>query len=110
MSKARADGEGAPPRVQRPPGGGQRGLLLGTGAALLLLLVAAIGSGWRAHGRPFPGLFVDPYGSYSAVDLPAWNASSLGLNYPMKLVAVDGVAIPSGGRGATLPARRAEAL
>jgi len=73
---------------------------------LALLTVAAVASARRAHGRPFPGLFVDPYGSYSVISWPAWGASGLPLRFPDRLVAIDGERLPPPATRLDLPAHR----
>jgi signal transduction histidine kinase len=73
---------------------------------LIVLAVAAIANVRRAHGRPFPGLFVDPYGSFSVISWPAWGASPLPLRFPDRLVAVDGAPVPPAATRFDLPAHR----
>ena len=57
-----------PPVFRRP-------VLLGLGAAAALALTAAAAAGaWSTRGIPFPSLVVDPYGHFSMVTLPSWEA------------------------------------
>jgi signal transduction histidine kinase len=44
----------------------------------------------RSHGRAFPGLFIDPHGSFSAVWWPAWGAEMPPVRFPDRLVAIEG--------------------
>src|SRR3954462_3375502 len=60
------------------------------GAALTALTVVASWSALRSHGGVFPGLFIDPHASFSAVWWPAWGAEMPPLKFPDRLVAIDG--------------------
>jgi signal transduction histidine kinase len=66
-------------------------LLTGTVAVLFMIVVAAAASAWASWGRPFPHLFLDPYGAYSNVGWFGWKMQELGIQYPDRLVAVDGI-------------------
>jgi len=57
---------------------------------IVFIAVAGISSARAAWQAPFPSLFVDPYGSYSAVYLPSWQTDALGLRFPDRLVSVNG--------------------
>ncbi|CAN93366.1 two component sensor kinase [Sorangium cellulosum So ce56] len=64
--------------------------------ALAFLAAVAVAAGrlsLSTLGTPFPGLFVDPHGSYSSVRFPSWPAAD-SLRFPDRLVFVDG--IPAG--------------
>lgn len=58
-------------------------------SVVVLLVLLAVVTAFRTLGTPFPGLFVDPYGSYSAVHLPTWGAPPP-LRFPDTLVDVNG--------------------
>lgn len=75
--------------------GGLVSAAMRTLAALALVSLAAIAiiSGISAAstvGRPFPGLFVDPYADYSSVAAPGWEPEEVELLYPDRLIAIDG--------------------
>jgi signal transduction histidine kinase len=76
------------------------------GVALAALALAAALNARRALGRPFPGLFVDPHGSFSSIWWPAWGADRPPLQFPDRLIAVDGVPVPGPARALELPAHR----
>lgn len=81
--------------------------VLVVGVGLAALSVAAIVNAVRAHGRPFPGLVTDPYGSFSAISWPTWDSDKLPLRFPDRVIAVDGVPLPPATPGAAdLPGRR----
>jgi signal transduction histidine kinase len=44
----------------------------------------------RARGVVFPGLMLDPFGSFSALHLPSWSREVAPLRFPDRLVAVNG--------------------
>jgi signal transduction histidine kinase len=75
---------------------------LGLGALTLAAGVSAV----ESHGRPFPGLFVDPHGSFSAIWWPAWGEERPPLRFPDRLVAVDGAPLPEAATRFDLPAHR----
>src|SRR5262245_62668384 len=75
------------------------------GVALTALMAVASWSAVRSHGRAFPGLFIDPHASFSAVWWPAWGARMPPLRFPDQLVAIDGDPVPSGTTRFQLPAR-----
>jgi signal transduction histidine kinase len=79
--------------------------LLVLGGSLFLLVGAAAVYARSCLGRPFPGLFTDPYGSFSAVWWPGWGAESVPLHFPDRLIAIDG-APASAGTGAAVAASR----
>ena len=62
-------------------------------------------SALRSHGRPFPGLFIDPHASFSAVWWPAWGAETPPLRFPDRLVAIDGEPVPAPRTRFELPAQ-----
>ena len=49
--------------------------IVAVGVGLAALTAAASLSAFRSHGRPFPGLFIDPHASFSEVWWPAWGAA-----------------------------------
>jgi signal transduction histidine kinase len=53
----------------------------------------------------FPGLFIDPHGSFSAVWWPAWGARMPPLRFPDRLIAIDGEPVPPETARFELPAR-----
>jgi signal transduction histidine kinase len=65
-------------------------VIVTVGVALTSLTVAASWSALRSHGRAFPGLFIDPHASFSAVWWPAWGADMPPVRFPDRLVAIDG--------------------
>src|SRR3954454_23112746 len=67
-------------------------VIVSVGVALTALTVVASWSALRSHGRAFPGLFIDPHASFSAVWWPAWGAKMPPLRFPDRLVAIDGQA------------------
>ena len=68
----------------------RRSLWLALGFALVILVCVAGRNARRSQGRPFAGLLTDPFGAFSAVRWPAWQAESLPLRFPDQLVAIDG--------------------
>lgn len=54
-----------------------------------VLLAVALSAAIQAYGRPFPSLFVDPFGDFSNVHLPAWGIARLDLRAMDHLVAID---------------------
>jgi signal transduction histidine kinase len=79
------------------------------GSGLLALAIAAGAGAYRAHGRVFPGLFVDPHGSFSAVHWPSWQSADLPLRFTDRLIAVDGAPLPPAAGRFDLPAHRISA-
>src|SRR3954454_15140855 len=75
------------------------------GVAITLLTAVATWSALRSHGRAFPGLFIDPHASFSAVWWPAWGAERPPVNFPDRLVAIDGDPVPAEKTRFELPAR-----
>ena len=57
-------------------------------SGLVALILTATGLAATTLSRPFPSLFVDPFGTFSVVYLPSWDTESLDLRYPDRLVAV----------------------
>lgn len=83
-----------------------RGVLV----ALALLLALAAQASFAARGRPFAGVVTDPFGVVSNVRLPGWD-SPQGVVRPDRVVAVDGVVVPTRMEHGRLPATvLAEAL
>ncbi len=80
-----------------------RVVLLAVGFALAILVIFAGRNARRSRGRPFAGLLTDPYGAFSAVRWPGWQAESLPLRFPDQLVAVNGE--PVAGRAGSPVAR-----
>ena len=62
-------------------------------------------SAFRSQGRAFPGLFIDPHGSFSEVWWPAWGAERVPLRFPDRLIAIDGEAAPAPHASLDLPAQ-----
>ena len=66
---------------------------------------------WRAGarsvrtGESFPGLFIDPHASFSAVWWPAWGAEMPPVRFPDRLVAIDGDPVPAEATRFELPAQ-----
>jgi len=79
-------------------------VIITVGAALTALTVVASWSALRSHARPFPGLFIDPHGSFSAVWWPAWGAEMPPLKFPDRLIAIDGEPVPAPRTRLELPA------
>jgi signal transduction histidine kinase len=69
-------------------------LTIAVGIGLLALSAVAVIDVVAAHGRPFPSLLTDPYGSYSAISWPTWGPAPLAVRFPDRVVAVDGVDLP----------------
>ena len=69
-------------------------MIVAVGVALTALTAVASWSALRSHGRPFPGLFIDPHASFSAVWWPAWGAEMPPLRFPDRLIAIDGEPVP----------------
>jgi signal transduction histidine kinase len=74
-----------------------RALFIAIGLCLLVLFGWAAWNARASRGRLFPGLLVDPYGSFSAIWWPGWHADSLPLHFPDRLVAVDGTPVAACG-------------
>src|SRR5688572_1113693 len=90
-------------------------------AALTAIIVVGLGlaavagtAAWSAHRsyrRPFPSLFIDPHASFSLVWWPAWGAERPPVNFPDRVVAIDGVPVRAPRSRLELPAQViAEAL
>ena len=62
-------------------------------AGCLSVCLCAVLAANRSRGLMFPSLFVDAYGSFSAIDLPGLGTSQLPLRFPYELRAVDGAAV-----------------
>ena len=62
-------------------------------AGCLSVCLCAVLAANRSRGLMFPSLFVDAYGSFSAIDLPGLGTSRLPLRFPYELSAVDGAAV-----------------
>ena len=75
------------------------------GVGLAALTAVASLSAFRSHGRPFPGLFIDPHASFSAVWWPAWGAERPPLRFPDRLLAIDGEPVPPPRARVELPAQ-----
>jgi signal transduction histidine kinase len=73
--------------------GRARSVVVLVGLALAALTLIAAAGARRADGRPFPGLFVDPHGSFSDIWWPGWGGQKPPLRFPDRLVAVDGEAL-----------------
>jgi signal transduction histidine kinase len=67
-----------------------RAVFLVVSFALVILVIFAGRNARRSLGRPFAGLLTDPYGAFSAVRWPEWQAESLPLRFPDQLVAING--------------------
>src|SRR3954470_10641394 len=80
-------------------------VIVTVGAALAALTVVASWSALRSHGGVFPGLFIDPHASFSAVWWPAWGAEMPRLLFPDPLVAIDGEPVPTQKTRFELPAQ-----
>ena len=78
--------------------------IVAVGAGLAALTAVASLSAFRSHGRTFPGLFIDPHASFSAVWWPAWGAERPPLRFPDRLIAIDGEPVPQPRRFGELPA------
>jgi signal transduction histidine kinase len=83
-------GEGKPEGARSP----SIVLTVAVGIGLLALSAAAVINVVAAHGRPFPSLLTDPYGSYSAISWPTWPSAPPVIRFPDRVVAVDGVRLP----------------
>jgi len=68
------------------------------GVLLVPLLAFATMNALRTRGRPFPGLLVDPFGSFSAVWWPAWKPELPPLRFPDRLTGIDGEDTGADGR------------
>src|SRR6185295_16366065 len=79
--------------------------IVAVGVGLAVLTAAASLSALRSQGRPFPGLFTDPHGSFSEVWWPAWGTERVPLRFPDRLVAIDGVPVPAPRATLALPAQ-----
>ena len=75
------------------------------GIALTALTAVAGWSALRSHGRVFPGLFIDPHASFSAVWWPAWGPQMPPVRFPDRLVAIDGEPVPAETTRFELPAQ-----
>lgn len=60
--------------------------------ALILTVLAGV-SAVKSLGIAFPSLFIDPYGSFSAVHLPSWEVEKHGLRHPDRLVSINDIKI-----------------
>jgi len=67
---------------------------------VVLLAAAALGLGaavtfnaWGTLGSPFASLLVDPYGAFSSVYLPEWNAQRPPVRHPNPVVSCEGMPI-----------------
>jgi signal transduction histidine kinase len=80
-------------------------VIVTVGVALTALTLVAGWSALRSHGRAFPGLFIDPHASFSAVWWPAWGAERPPLRFPDQLVAIDGEPVPAARTRSELPAQ-----
>jgi signal transduction histidine kinase len=67
------------------------------GVVMLLLVGCAALNACRSHGRAFPSLVTDPWGSFSAVWWPGWEPTPAGVRFPDRLVAIDGEPIGAEG-------------
>src|SRR6478672_410311 len=79
--------------------------IVAVGAGLAVLTAVASLSAFRSHGRTFPGLFIDPHASFSAVWWPAWGAERPLLRFPDRLTAIDGEPLPATRTPIELPAQ-----
>ena len=79
--------------------------IVAVGVGLAVLTAVASLSAFRSHGRPFPGLFIDPHASFSAVWWPAWGAERPPLRFPDRLVAIDGEPVAAPRARVELPAQ-----
>jgi signal transduction histidine kinase len=80
-------------------------VIVTAGVVLAGLTVVASWSALRSHGRAFPGLFIDPHASFSAVWWPAWGADRPPLRFPDRLIAIDGEPVPAEKTRFELPAQ-----
>lgn len=89
----------------RPP---PRWLWYAVLATLVVHLVAARLS-VRAIGAPLPGVFIDPFGSFSAVAVPGSPSQSV-LRYPDSLQSIDGRPVPDDVSYGAMPADHIRAM
>jgi signal transduction histidine kinase len=75
------------------------------GIGLAAVAGTATWSAHRSYRRPFPGLFIDPHASFSAVWWPAWGAERPPINFPDRLAAIDGVPLRAPRSRFELPAQ-----
>jgi signal transduction histidine kinase len=81
------------------------------GLGLIALTATAAWNARRSYGRAFPSLFIDPHASFSIVWWPAWGDDRLPINFPDRLVAIDGAPVRAPRSHFEPPARAvAEAL
>jgi signal transduction histidine kinase len=99
MTYSEAKDDHLPSRWVRPAG-------LAIGSGLLALTIFAAVNVRRAHGRPFPSLLTDPFGSFSSISWPGWGPAPRSLRFPDHLVAIDGQPLPPPSGPGDLPARR----
>ncbi len=78
-----------------------RGRVVAVAAALLSIVglyVIALALALSTIGAPYPGLVVDPYGSFSAVPVPFPSIKRVLLQFPDRLTSVNGRAVERGSR------------
>lgn len=71
----------------------KRIIVIATAFFALVVFACATWKALAAMGTPFPGIFFDPYASYSNVGLGSWGTSDLGLRFPDRILEVNGDAV-----------------